>query len=447
VTSIDDEWEDVLAGQAGADEPPPREPPDDGHVGERVPPPDDDGFWEARPALAHIRTFAYSRMAAPWPMLGVIMLRVLYTVPPWVTLPPIIGNRGSLNMLLALVGRSSSGKGAAEGAAADAVDVHHLPVYCSSPGSGEGIGHQYAHHVRREGRDELERDRDAVLFSAPEVDSLAAVWGRQGATLGPQLRSAYFGERLGFGYADARRRIILEPHSYRLGLIIGVQPARAALLLSDAEIGGGTPQRILWLPTQDPRISADPPPSPPPRSLESTRRSWKTGHLHLPEVVADEIRQAHVARQRGEVSDELDGHRLFTQEKVAVALALLDDRREMNLDDWALAAMVMAKSDQTRAMIIATLRDKQHAIDAANAHREGRKAVVVAAAVRTEAEQRVGSRLLDYLTEHGPSARHKVRKAVSGPDRHLADAALDRSIDAGLIVAERTSRGEILRRG
>jgi hypothetical protein len=426
VTSIDQEWEDVLAGQADADDPPPDI---------------DEELWEARPRLAHIRTFAYSRMAAPWPVLGVIMLRVLHHVPPWVTLPPIIGGKGSLNMLLALVGASSSGKGAAEAAAGDVVDMHHEPVHCSSPGSGEGIGHQYAHHVRRGGKDELERDRDAVLFLAPEVDSLAAVWGRQGATLGPQLRSAYFGERLGFGYADPRRRIILEPHSYRLGLIVGVQPERAAPLLSDAEVAGGTPQRILWLPTTDLRISADPPPTPPPLRLKSTRGSWPTEHLYVPAEVVAEVRQAHVARQRGEASGELDGHRLFTQLKVAQALALLDDRRRMHLEDWSLAGVVMAKSDRTRTMIMGTLRAKQHIADEVQAAREARRAVVVSEALRTEAEQRVLSRMIDYLTAHGASARSKVRHAVSGPDRHLADEALDRAIDAGAIVAEQAHGG------
>jgi hypothetical protein len=163
--------------------------------------------------------------------------------------------------------------------------------------------------------------------------------------------------------------------------------------------------------------------------------------MHVPAEVVAEVRLAHVARQRGEVSGELDGHRLFTQLKVAVALALLDDRSDMNLADWALAATVMAKSDRARGMIMATLRAKQHAADEVQAAREGRRAVVVSEALRTDAEQRVLSRMLDYLTAHGWSARSKVRHAVSGPDRHLADDALDRAIAAGAIVAEQAHGG------
>lgn len=73
-------------------------------------------LWSARPALQHIRAFAYARLCSPWAVLGVALLRVLHHVPPWVTLPPLIGGRGSLNAFVALVGPPGSGKGAAEAA-------------------------------------------------------------------------------------------------------------------------------------------------------------------------------------------------------------------------------------------------------------------------------------------------------------------------------------------
>ena len=90
-----------------------------------------------------------------------------------------------------------------------------------------------------------------------EIDTLAALWSRQGATLRPMLRAAYMGEALGFGYADPRKRVISPKHAYRLGLIIGVQPEHAEALLNDQDVDGGTPQRILWLPTEDAAITAD----------------------------------------------------------------------------------------------------------------------------------------------------------------------------------------------
>jgi len=120
-------------------------------------------------------------------------------------------------MFVALVGSSGVGKGSAEGAAIRAV---HFPenIYTAPVGSGEGIAHQYAH---REKRDVIQ-DRDSVLFTVSEVDILTALGQRTGSTLLSQLRSAYSGERLGFGYADAMKRLPIERHSYRLGLVVGV---------------------------------------------------------------------------------------------------------------------------------------------------------------------------------------------------------------------------------
>jgi hypothetical protein len=68
------------------------------------PPPDE--FWDARPALAHIRDFAYARMCSPWAVLGAVILNVLHHVPPGVTLPALIGGRGSLNTFVATVQRT-----------------------------------------------------------------------------------------------------------------------------------------------------------------------------------------------------------------------------------------------------------------------------------------------------------------------------------------------------
>lgn len=282
-----------------------------------------------------------------------------------------------------------------------------------------------------------------MLFTSAEVDGLAALRARQGSTLMPQLRSAFLGERLGFAYADQKRRIPLEPHSYRLGLVVGVQPDRAAALLDESD--GGTPQRFVWLPSTDPDLTANPDPPPPPMVIQATRSSWSTSDLFVPPEVATDIREAHVARARGD-GHALDGHALFAREKVAAALTLLDDRRVMTVDDWQLAGRVMAKSDRTRTLIVACLKARQDAADTERARREGRRAVVVAEAVADAASSRVINRMLDYLQHHGPSARSDVRRAVRGPDRHLADDALDRAITAGVILAEAVPGGQRLRR-
>jgi hypothetical protein len=83
------------------------------------------------------------------------------------------------------------------------------------------------------------------------------------------------GEALGFAYANATRRISLEAHSYRLGLVVGVQPERAGALLDGSD--GGTPQRFVWLPATDPNLTANPDPEPTPMRIDATRHPWNTG--------------------------------------------------------------------------------------------------------------------------------------------------------------------------
>jgi hypothetical protein len=400
-----------------------------------------DQLWDARPELCHVRDFAYARMCSPWALLGVVILRILDQVPPWVTLPPIIGGPGSLNLQLALVGASGEGKGAAEAAASDVFDYGDVPAHVAAAGSGEGLAHQYAHRDRKTG--EIEYDRHAVIFTASEIDSLAALFSRQGSTLSSQLRSAFMGERLGFAYADVTRRIPLEAHSYRMGLIVGVQPERAAVLVDQAD--GGTPQRFIWLPVVNPYLSDDPPEAPSRIRMESTRGIWKRGHVALPDQVAREVRHAHVARQRGE-GEALNGHALFAREKVAYALALLADRRVMILDDWNLAGQIMTNSDRTRAGVLARLRAKQTREDHDQAKRYGQRQVIAAQEVADATRSRLINRMIDYLTKHGPSSRSDVRKAVSGPDRKFADDALDHAIEAGVILSEATNGGHRLRR-
>ena len=65
-------------------------------------------------------------------------------------------------------------------------------------------------------------------MTAAEVDTLAALHRRQASTLLPELRKAWMGDALGFAYVDKEKRLTLARHSYRLCLVVGIQPERAA---------------------------------------------------------------------------------------------------------------------------------------------------------------------------------------------------------------------------
>lgn len=415
-----------------------------------------DSFWGSRECHTHVREFARARMAAPWAVLAACLLRATAAIPPHIVLPPTIGGIGSLNLLTALVGPSGAGKGAAEAAAGDAFTwpaTHTTPL-----GSGEGILHAYAHPNRKKHDptdptlwEPIIWDHRSVLFTAPEIDSVAAINDRRGSTLMPLLRSAYSGERLGFQYADSSRRIILPAHEYRLGLSVGVQPTRGHTILDDVD--GGTPQRFLWAPVTDPQITADPPPEPRMRSWRPpalTRivgaRQDRYGRtiLPIPDVVASMLREAHAARARGD-GDALDGHSLYTRLKVAHALAVLDGRLPIGEEDWGLAGQVMAVSDRTRLMVQAALSAKADRVDVARAEREGRRAAVAEDARREVAVKRVARLVSRRLREAGGEMpRGRARKAITAIDREYFAEAVDRLVDVGQVQLIDAPRGEVL---
>jgi hypothetical protein len=399
--------------------------------------PDDAGFWDERPVLRHIRDFAYARMCAPLAVLGVVLARVVAVTPPQVVLPKTVGSDASLNLFVGLVGDSGAGKGAAEAAAQDAVLLD--PVEVATVGSGEGIGHLFAH--REKGQ--VVRDRWAVLFTVPEVDTLTALGDRRGATLLPQLRSAWMGEQLGFAYADKNKALPIPRHTYRMGLVAGIQPGRAAGLLEDGD--GGTPQRFVWLPATDPRI---PEHAVEPQPLRLRSQVWPSPDgglfaLPIPEVAEKAIRGARLARGRGE-GDPLDGHALLCRLKVAAALALLDGRRVITDDDWHLAGIVMEVSARTRRGVQRHLAEQASKANQARARFEGERAVIASETVEDAAVQRVARRLATHLKENGESARGDARKRLPSRDRQLFDEAVERLVAAGQVQVLTTPRGERL---
>lgn len=411
-------------------------PPDLDPASEQAARAADDEFWPARPALEHIRTFARARMCSPWAVLGVTLCRVIVTAPPFLVLPPTVGSHASLNLFVALTGQSGGGKGAAESAAADAITLDD-EVYSATVGSGEGIGHLYAHREKGE----VIRDREAVLFTVPEVDNLVALGSRQGATLMPQLRSAWSGERLGFSYADKNKALPLERHSYRMGLVLGVQPGRAQPLLDDAD--GGTPQRFLWLPTSDPDAPDELPPAPDPLHLTRPRQQHISSpnglvSLTICETARTTIIEARRARLRGD-GDALDGHALLCRLKAAAALALLDSRHNINDIDWHLSGLIMAVSDHTRAAVVRHLASVAAQQNQARGIGEATRAVLVTEHVEQAAIRRCAAsvgRRLRRETGDGWVTRGDLRRALKSNVRQHFEDAIEALLAAGQIEAD-----------
>ena len=410
----------------------------------------DEQFWNSSQPLTAIYETALARRCAPWSVLAACLARTVCTIAPEVTLPPIIGGAMSLNLFVALVGRSGDGKSASADVAEHLIplppDVLTLPV-----GSGEGLSHAYVHRATsRQDKERADahgmvRDRASALLYIDEIDSLAAIAARSGATLMPKLRSAYVGQEIGAWNADPLRRIVVGKHKYRMGLIAGVQEARAGALLDDAD--GGTPQRFIWARVTDPAIGRVPGREhlplmlPDPGEWAGCARS-----LTVPDAARDEIVGARLRRARGD-GDALDGHALLAREKVMVALAVLDGRAELTETDWVLAGKVMAHSDRVRAETALAL-DRAR-MDAAERRGYELGATRVAAeeseaVVRDERRAAVAAKIVEMLAEGGEMPTGDLRSKLSKQQRGQFQSALSGLAGQGaveLVEIEPTARG------
>lgn len=401
-------------------------------------------IWAIRPMYHHIWTYAKSRLVSPWAVLGATLTRVVATVPPYVKIQPDrdaggtgLGSWASLNTFVALVGPPGAGKNAGLSVSREAVLT---PAIDMEPlGSGEGIAHMFMRRPRPT-RDEPDPQpvmyRSNVIVTIGEVDAFAAVAGRRGSTLGAQVRAAAMGEKLGFFYVDTTRRMPVEDHTYRLCLIAGVQPKRSGVLLSGPEASGGTPQRFIWLPATDPYITksfipATPaplqwiPPNPP-RALAGV-------------AVCDEVREyvldQRIAQNLGQVEED-DAHLALMRVKVAVALALLDGRVEVAIEDWLLSRLVMDVSASTRGECKKALAEELENANDVAGRAEARRAQIVDESAEERTIARVCNAVLRKIQAGGgvSVSAGDVRRVVSSRDRSWFDAAVLRLEETKTII-------------
>ena len=424
-----------------AAEPNDTEPAEPGPVGELESIEQD--FWTARESHRVIYEAALARMGAPWAVFAACVARVLTLVPPSMTLPPIIGGRGSLNWYGVVVAESGGGKGTAMSVASALVtgDVDVRPI-----GSGEGMIECY----NRRGDDPLDFTT-SLMFDVPEIDTIGAMSDRSGQTTSVVLRNGFSGERLGFTYRG-RTSTTVAAHSYRMTLLIGAQPSRAGAVLEDG--GGGTVQRLMWFPGMDRRVVATPSPYPVdglgldrtlnglfPRQMELINA---VGSIPVPPEVETEIREARAAFMRKEV-DGVRGHLLFAQEKVAFALAYMDGRIEIDLEDWRLAKIVTAVSDWTLLRVSESYQESR-----LNEFRDRGvlQGAEYAAAERSKTNEqlttaeRVLRNIIKKVEKAGPFGIKDTDlvQAVHSRDRPLARGALDYALGQGLLVMDEETK-------
>lgn len=396
-----------------------------------------DAFWAARPALQHVLTLARARGVGPWATLGAALARAVATIPPEIMLPGIVGSRMSLNLFVALIGPSGGGKGAAEATALDGFSLPYVEVV--PLGSGEGVNRTF----RPVGTKPDEPNPvTAAIFSAPEIDTVAAVASRQGSTLSAELRKMYSGEQLGFANASKDTRSIVAAGSYRACLIIGVQPLRAHTLLGASD--GGLPQRFVWLPTSDPDAPDEPPPDP--GKWKISRPSWLRAvgsavDLIVPEAASKTIRAHRLAVLREDPHvDPLDGHALLTRLKVAASLMALDGRTVVSTEDWSLAGYVMDVSNYTRERCQRALAEQSRSANTARALAAADREEVISDRRHQRCKESV-LRWVAKLPDGGTISRQQLTRSIKSDIRDCFDAAIGELIAEKYITAVRTPKG------
>jgi len=389
-------------------------------------------FWQSRENLNLIYTAALAQMASPWAVLACCAARLLALTPPTLRLPAIIGGEGSLNWFGAIVAKSGGGKGAAM-AVADQLVVSD-DVYVRGAGSGEGMIEAYR-------RASEGQEVQSILFSIDEVDSLASLKDRSGQTTMSVIRSGFSGETLGYTYRGRAKEAVAK-HTYRMTMLVSVQPDRAAALFDDA--GGGTPQRFQWFVGRDRRITANPPEWPTLRGvprriplLSDTDMARAAGIIDVPDEVRDTVRQARAASMSGD-DQALDGHALYCREKFAFALALIDGRTAISDEDWKLSGIASAVSDWTRTQ---TQRKLLIAQDE-SARERGRLMGISRSASDLSGRQERGAaddRVLRWVVAKLESSEGRqltqgaLYRAAPSRDRHLVEGAVTHGLLLGVL--------------
>lgn len=388
-------------------------------------------FWSAREDLQTIYNYSLAHLVSPYAVLGRLFCYLVCSVPPNVTLP----NDSSLNLWVGIVGKSGTGKGRSKRVAHRAINGL-ADVYEIGPGSGQGVAHLYADNSKEFG---MRMIRDTAIYAAEEVDSLMGQAKQVGNTTLAELRKAWCGEGLGVQNATVERTLRVPDQSYRLAVMVGVQPGRAKPLLD--ETAGGTPQRILWVPAVYPHPPLSKKPEEP-APLEWAGIDPDVREVTIAsEVVKETIMTTLWVNSRGEGKEE-EAHDSLQMVKLAGAFALLEGRAAITDSDWTLATHLLAKSHETLRLIKDEIGDDIARSAAARGRADGIRAHV---AELTKEEQKLASveaRIFERL-EAGPLRRAKLKR-IFRMDRDLVDPALDNLLARGVVdMREIEYRGQV----
>lgn len=412
-------------------------------------------FWTTRPYLQMIREIAHSRGASADVAFYTNLARLAAMVPNTARVDTGVGTVVSLNLMVAIVGSSGTGKSKGVGVARRMLAINPLLPHFQDNlplGSGEGLVEAYmgeeeidTGETKKNGEPKTTtrrvQNRYNAFFYLDEGAAMFKILERQGATLGETLRTAWTGDTIGSQNATKERNRKVD--DYCLGLVVGFQKTTALPLLADHI--AGTPQRFLWCGTIDPHIPEDKP------EEIHTRLSWdyelvhRAGMLRCHPAIARELWTLSRGKSAGQIEvASHDSHQPSMWVKVAALLAILDGRVEIDLQDWALAKMVWDHSADVRDRLLVfgeqeaaqrrLQRLESRRQDAAADH-EGKQE---AEQQTTERAARIVARFVQKHPEEGVT-RKQLKDAVGKKYRQSLDDALVQAVDEQWVV-ERDQR-------
>ncbi|MGH3780254.1 MAG: bifunctional DNA primase/polymerase [Pseudonocardiaceae bacterium] len=380
-------------------------------------------WWVARPTLSHARTCAHSRGRSADAVMGALLARVSSLVPGHLRVDTGIAAPASLNFYAILLGSSAAGKSTS---AAVAESMLPIGVELDSPiediGSGPGVAAAFG-LVNGDGV--FEQTQHRVMFKCDEGELLLATSRNKESTTLATLRTAWTGQA--FGQRNATQALNRRVTDYSLGLWVGLQPIHAAELFSARAVGDGTLQRFLWFSAADPSITAEQPHNPGRLPWDhSVLRLTDSTPLTLPTDIRRELFLRNVAVQRGELVPEPgQEHAALQQIKVSGLLAMLDGRRDIDHEDWQLAAVVLETSNavaqSVREDIRARAADREAQRDAA-AERRAKNAAKTAAEIEDTRLTARKAQILQRVTDK-PGQQHSA-VARNYTNRELTATAL-----------------------
>jgi len=424
----------------------------------------DYSFFDQSETLMQIRAWAMGLEVNPWACLAMALTRLSADLMPTIKLPGIGAfAEGSLNLFTVLSAPSGGGKTAI--ISSHEQRMRKRPRPDPSPrfplGTGEGIAARYIRRQKitaemRKADPTLDPHAEYVdrritwqaLAIVDEIDMIAALARRSGATLLSTLKTAWMSDDLGNGNATQELDRQVPAHSYRLCMIVGAQPGRAEILLDKDAEAGGLMQRFLFATVGDPHASMDAPfmPEPPPLVYKISdnipfdrRFGSDTFEPHPdkgwvftydPGVVIEVLRTLRAIRQERE--DSRHGHRNFLKLRVAALLAIMHGGDSVTRHWFDQAEYVMAHSDATLSALIDVQRQSKRAEDAAKGMGDAERALAGEVSILHKTSDRV----IEILRRDPGLPISHIRRMLTKSMHENLDAALHLLVEQGRVRKE-----------